>query len=79
VTGVTWAQLGGEFIARRVIRTRVVNIREPVDLYEVEAAGPEERRALKNLGDDLQHRCSIRRPLGGRYTDGQGDAGRGEG
>ncbi len=31
-------------IAGRVVKTRVVNIEEPVDLYEVEAAGPEQRR-----------------------------------
>jgi adenylate cyclase len=44
VTGATRAQLGGDFVARRVVRARVVNIAAPVDLYEVEAAGPDERR-----------------------------------
>jgi adenylate cyclase len=44
VTRATREQLGAEIIARRVVRTRLVNIEEPVDLYEVEAAGSEERR-----------------------------------
>jgi adenylate cyclase len=43
VTAATRARLGTAFIARRVCRLRVVNIAEPVDLYEVEAAGGEER------------------------------------
>ncbi len=44
VTRATRERLGDGLIARRVVRTRVVNIEEPVDLYEVEAAGPEQRR-----------------------------------
>jgi len=38
VTGETHAQLGSDFISRRVCKTRVVNIAKPVDLYEVERA-----------------------------------------
>jgi adenylate cyclase len=41
VTAATRKQLGPGFIARRVVRTRVVNIQEPVDLYEVERSQPE--------------------------------------
>jgi adenylate cyclase len=39
VTRATREKLSGEFVARRVVKTRVVNIHEPVDLYEVERAG----------------------------------------
>src|SRR6476659_7934402 len=41
VSADTRRQLGPGFIARRVIRTRVVNIQAPVDLYEVERSDPE--------------------------------------
>ena len=44
VTRATREQLGADFLARRVVQVRVVNIEEPVDLYEVEAAGLETRR-----------------------------------
>ena len=44
VTRATHEQLGDGFIARRAVRTHVVNIKEPVDLYEVEAVSSEERR-----------------------------------
>jgi adenylate cyclase len=44
VTRATRERLGAEFVARRVVRARVVNIAEAVDLYEVEAAGSEVRR-----------------------------------
>jgi adenylate cyclase len=44
VTRATRDRLGDEFGARRVVRVRVVNIEEPVDLYEVEAVGSAERR-----------------------------------
>jgi adenylate cyclase len=43
-TRATRERLGDGFLARRVVRARVVNIVEPVDLYEVEAAGVERRR-----------------------------------
>ena len=46
VTAATREQLDDAFTARRVVRGRVVNIQEPVDLYEVEAAGAEERRTF---------------------------------
>jgi adenylate cyclase len=42
-TRATRERLGDDFIARRVVKTRVVNIKEPVDLYEVEASGGAER------------------------------------
>jgi adenylate cyclase len=46
VTRPTREGLGEDFIARRVVRARVVNIEEPVDLYEVEAAGSQQRGHL---------------------------------
>jgi len=45
-TAATRWLLGDGFIARRVIKTRVVNIEEPVDLYEIERAGAPQRRAF---------------------------------
>ena len=39
VTGATRSRLGEEFRWRRLCRVRVVNIHEPVDLYELAAAG----------------------------------------
>jgi adenylate cyclase len=42
-TANTREQLGSGFISRRVCKARVVNIQEPVDLYEVEAAGSGDR------------------------------------
>jgi adenylate cyclase len=45
-TAATWQQLGEGFIARRVCRARVVNIAEPVDLFEIAAAGNAEREAF---------------------------------
>jgi adenylate cyclase len=44
VTQETRDRLGKDFLARRVVNARVVNITEPVDLYEVEPAGSVERR-----------------------------------
>jgi hypothetical protein len=44
VTGATREHLGDDFVARRVVTARVVNNAEPVDLYEVEAAGLGRRR-----------------------------------
>ncbi len=46
VTSSTRQQLGDAFLSRRVCKTRVVNIEAPVDLYEVEAPGSEQRRHL---------------------------------
>jgi adenylate cyclase len=39
ITGATQARLGAEFDARRLCRVRVVNIQEPVDLYELPPPG----------------------------------------
>lgn len=44
VTRATRERLGESFVCRRLVKARVVNIAEPVDLYEVEAAGLERRR-----------------------------------
>jgi adenylate cyclase len=38
VTKAARGHLGGKYAARRVVRTKLVNIDEPVDLYEVSAA-----------------------------------------
>ncbi len=46
VTADTRRDLGDDFLARRVVRARVVNIETPVDLYEVASAGSEEQRAF---------------------------------
>lgn len=48
ITGSTRAQLGSEFDVRRLSKVRVVNIDEPVDLYEVSAGGRENFRDRKN-------------------------------
>jgi adenylate cyclase len=46
VTEATQRDLGEGFIGRRVVKARVVNIEAPVDLYEVERAGPAARKAF---------------------------------
>ena len=35
VTGTTWQQMGQQFATRRLCKARVVNIEQPIDLYEV--------------------------------------------
>jgi adenylate cyclase len=51
VTAATRAQLDERFIARRVCKARVVNIKEPVDLYEVEEATTPERGAFFGISE----------------------------
>jgi adenylate cyclase len=46
VSRATRNGLGPAFIARRVVRTRVVNINEPVDLFEVEKTDSQERASF---------------------------------
>jgi len=46
VTADTRQKLGPEFIARRVVKTRLVNIPGEFDLFEVELAGNAERRVF---------------------------------
>ncbi len=46
VTRKTRDGLGSDFISRRVCQARVVNIAEPVALYEMETAAAEDRRAF---------------------------------
>jgi adenylate cyclase len=46
VTRATREGLAEGFVARRIVNARVVNIEEPIDLYQVEAAGSEQRRHL---------------------------------
>jgi adenylate cyclase len=46
VTAATRQGLASEFLCRRVVRTRVVNITEPVELYEVETASTPERQSF---------------------------------
>lgn len=45
-TEATQTQLSDDFIARRICRARVVNIKEPVNLYEVALHGDEARRTF---------------------------------
>jgi class 3 adenylate cyclase len=45
-TADTQQALGGAFIARRVVKARVVNIEKPVELYEIEQAGSSQRQAF---------------------------------
>src|SRR5205807_8795956 len=46
VTAATREQLNDDFVARRVVKARVVNIEKPVDLFEVERADSGERRTF---------------------------------
>jgi adenylate cyclase len=46
VSRATREKIGEGFIARRVVRARVVNIEGPVDLFEVERAGDPPRQAF---------------------------------
>jgi adenylate cyclase len=59
VTGSTRAKLREEFVARRICRTRVVNIEEPVELFEVERKSSAERagffRDSEAALDALEH------------------------
>lgn len=48
ITGLTREQLGPGFDVRRVSKVRVVNIDEPVDLYEVTAGGEKNFLDVKN-------------------------------
>jgi adenylate cyclase len=52
VTAATREQLDDTYIARRVVKTRVVNIEQPVDLFEVERSGDEERRTFFRRSQD---------------------------
>src|SRR5262249_3914585 len=42
ITGNTHAQLGGQFATRRLCRVRVLGLRDPIDLYELNAESPTE-------------------------------------
>ena len=65
VTGSTVAQLDDSFIVRRLCRVRVVNIHEPVDLYEIAATAEANwvdsakayEEALRALENDECHRA----------------------
>ncbi|MBI1918678.1 MAG: adenylate/guanylate cyclase domain-containing protein [Planctomycetes bacterium] len=79
VTRPTREQLGDGFIARRVVRARVLNIEEPVDLYEVEQATTPERdaffRATEAALDALEARdfAAAARAAGGLLLQHRGD------
>jgi adenylate cyclase len=47
VTGSTWQQLGPQFATRRLCKARVVNIEQPIDLYEVYPGDADQDRAHK--------------------------------
>src|SRR6266542_1729396 len=79
VTAATRDKLGDGFIARRVVKTRVVNIREPVDLYQVERDDAEECRAFFRASsealDDLEAGdfAGAARKAGALLADHRGD------
>src|SRR5581483_10894365 len=47
ITEATQAHLGDEFAQRRLCKVRVVNIKEPVDLYELVVPGNPDWNSLK--------------------------------
>jgi adenylate cyclase len=51
VTRATRELLDQRFIARRVVRARLVNIARPLDLYEVDLAGDEGQRAFFQVSE----------------------------
>ena len=55
-------QLGNKYLARRVVLTRLVNIEEPVNLFEVAAVGDERAeffRASEAALDALEHALDV--------------------
>jgi adenylate cyclase len=54
VTAATRDRLGAGFAARRVVKTRPVNIAKPVDLYEVVAAGDEQEALFRETEAALE-------------------------
>jgi len=80
VTAATRERLDGrQFIARRVVKTRLVNIKREVDLHEVEGASTEERRAFFQAAeavlDELEagHFVEAARGVGALLRDPPGD------
>ena len=61
VSGATRAGLGEEFAIRRLCRARVVNIGEPVELYEVLAAGNGQLELLQRTYESALHEFEERR------------------
>jgi adenylate cyclase len=61
VSGATRAGLGEEFATRRLCRARVVNIGEPVELYEVLSAGNGNLEVLQRTYESALHEFEERR------------------
>lgn len=61
ITGATQAKLSDEFWTRRLTQARVVNIAQPVDLYEVVAAGSPDWPAAKTVYEEALHEFENRR------------------
>ena len=55
ITGATQARLGPEFQWRRLCRARVVNIAEPVELYELAAIGQAEFAGVQGFYEKALH------------------------
>jgi adenylate cyclase len=54
ITGSTRRLLDDSYLVRRLCTVRVVNIMEPVDLYELDYAGGDDRRTLFTAYDDAR-------------------------
>jgi adenylate cyclase len=54
ITGSTRRHLDDSYLVRRLCTVRVVNIVEPVELYELDDAGGDDRRALFTAYDDAR-------------------------
>ncbi len=55
VTGSTWNHLGPEFATRRLCKARVVNIDQPIDLYEVIPSGRADELEQKRRYEKALH------------------------
>jgi adenylate cyclase len=54
ITGSTRRLLDDSFVVRRLCSVQVVNIMEPVDLYELDCAGTDEHRTLFAAYDEAR-------------------------
>jgi adenylate cyclase len=60
VTGSTWQQLGPQFATRRLCKARVVNIEQPIDLYEIYSGDAELERAQKHRYEEALEKYESR-------------------
>ncbi|MFM7521935.1 MAG: adenylate/guanylate cyclase domain-containing protein [Planctomycetota bacterium] len=71
VTGATRRQLDDSFLLRRLCSVRVVNIAEPVDLFELDCGGDEGRKELFSRYEEALacfEKADFRRAAGGLGT-----------